>query len=94
VQNVSASSRAGSSTRASQPARQLLKLLHTNVMGPLSESLEGSRYIVTVLDDWLAACVARPVKKRRSQQGSAGGGTALEKQHRVQGEDDSQRQRG
>ena len=51
-------------TGTSQPARQLLELLHTDVMGPLPESLGGSRYIVTVLDDWSAACVARPVREK------------------------------
>ena len=51
-------------TGASQPARQLLELLHTDVMGPLPESLGGSKYVVTVLDDWSAACVARPVREK------------------------------
>ena len=51
-------------TGTSQPARQLLELLHTDVMGPLPESLGGSRYVVTVLDDWSAACVARPVREK------------------------------
>ena len=33
-------------------------------MGPLPESLGGSKYVVTVLDDWSAACVAKPVREK------------------------------
>jgi len=35
-------------TGTSQPARQLLELLHTDVMGPLPESLGGSKYVVMI----------------------------------------------
>jgi hypothetical protein len=53
-------------TGTSQPSRQLLELLHTDVMGPMPESLRGSKYVVTVLAS--AACVARPVSVVKVQE--------------------------
>jgi hypothetical protein len=56
-------------TETSQPSRQLLELQHTDVMGPLPESFVGGKFVVSVLDDWSAACVARPVCEKVQKAG-------------------------
>jgi hypothetical protein len=41
---------------------QPLQLLHMDVMGPLPESLGGSKYLATFLDDYSKLSVVRPVR--------------------------------
>jgi hypothetical protein len=41
---------------------QPLQLLHMDVLGPLPESIGGSRYLATFLDDYSKLSVVRPIK--------------------------------